>query len=319
MDIITYKLIDISPKLNINFIRNFFKNFKDFMLDNLKGKSKMIIYEPNQRLKIGWVKTWVILVNNIVQSWDLIYQLFRRDFLMSYKKSFIGAGWIFISPILGIVSWVFYNSTGILNPGDVGIPYPAYVLLSTSIYGLFGGFFTSASGTLTAGAGFITQVNYPHDVLLVKQALLQLANFAIVFIINIIVLLSFGVMPSLFILLLPVLILPIFFIGSAIGLFACIIEVVASDINKIITFLIGLLLFITPVIYSAKVQNPFLQKMIKWNPLTYLIGGARDMIIYGKMDHIDRYLICTGISFLIFLFAWRIFYITEQRVIEKMI
>jgi lipopolysaccharide transport system permease protein len=278
-------------------------------MDSNSEKSHLIIYEPNQRLKIGWIRTWVILVRNIIQSWGLIYQLFRRDFLMSYKKSFIGAGWIFISPILGVVSWIFYNSTGILQPGDVGIPYPAYVLLSTSIFGLFGGFFTAASGTLTAGTGFITQVNYPHDALLIKQALLQLANFAIVFFINIIVLFSFKVVLS----------LPIFFIGSAIGLFACIVEVVASDVNKVITYSIGLLLFITPVIYSSKVQNPFLQKMIKWNPLTYLIGGARDMIIYGKMEHIYIYHICAGVSFLIFLFSWRIFYITEQRVIEKMI
>jgi lipopolysaccharide transport system permease protein len=294
-------------------------NLKIDKMSSNHQKSYTIIYEPNQRLKIGWIRTWIVLVSNIIQSWDLIYQLFRKDFLMSYKKSFIGAGWIFIAPIMGVVSWVFYNSTGILQPGDVGIPYPAYVLLSTSVYGLFGGFYTAASGTLTAGSGFITQVNYPHDVLLIKQALVQIANFAVVFLINIIVLFSFGVVPSFYIILLPVFILPIFFIGSAIGLFACIIEVVASDINKVITFLIGLLLFITPVIYSSKVQNPFLQKMIKWNPLTYLIGGTRDMVIYGKMDHLDRYLICSGVSLLLFLFSWRIFYITEQRVIEKMI
>ncbi len=282
-------------------------------------QNKITIYEPNQRLKIGWFQTWKILIVNIIQSRDLIYQLFRRDFLMGYKKSFIGMGWILIAPILGIVSWVFYNYTGILKPGDVGIPYPAYVLLSTTIYGLFGGFFSSAVGTLNAGAGFITQVNYPHDTLLIKQAMLQLANFSITFLINIIVLFSFGVVPSIYIFIFPILILPIFFIGSAIGLFACILEVVASDINKGITFLIGLLMYITPVIYSSKVENPFLQQMIKWNPLTYLIGGARDVIIYGRMDHIGTYLICSGAAFLLFLFSWRIFYITEQRVIEKMI
>lgn len=281
--------------------------------------SKITIYEPNQRLKIGWIRTWIILFRNIINSRGLIIQLFRRDFLMSYKKSFIGLGWIFISPILGIVSWVFYNSTGILQPGDVGIPYPAYVLLSTSIFGLFGSFYSAASGTLSAGAGFITQVNYPHDVLLVKQALVQLANFAITFFINIIVLFSFKVVPSIYILLFPLLILPIFFVGTAIGLFSCIVEVVASDINKGIVFFIGLLMFITPVIYSSKVKNPFLQHMIQWNPLTYLIGGARDMVIYGRMDHLDRYFLCSGIAFLLFLVSCRIFYITEQRVIEKMI
>lgn len=288
----------------------------------MKKKSEntlVTIYEPNQRLKKGWIESYIVLINNIINSWDLIYQLFRRDFLMSYKKSFIGAGWLFISPVLGVISWVFYNSTGILQPGDVGIPYPAYVLLSTSIYGLFGGFFTAASGTLTAGTGFITQVNYPHDALLIKQALLQIANFTIVFGINIIILFCFGVVPSIFFFLLPLVILPIFFIGSAIGLTASIIEVVASDINKIITFLIGLLLFVTPVIYSSNVKNPFLQVIIKWNPLTYLIGGARDLIIYGRIDHFDIYLLCSGASFVVFLLAWRMFYVTEQRVIEKML
>jgi len=285
----------------------------------IDSSSEITVYEANQRLKIGWFKTWMILIRNIIKSWDLIYQLFRRDFLMGYKKSFIGFGWIFISPLLGIISWVFYNYTGILQPGDVGIPYPAYVLLSTTIYGLFGGFFSSAVGTLGAGAGFITQVNYPHDALLIKQALLQLANFGITFFINIVVLFAFGVVPSAYIFLFPFLILPIFFIGSAIGLFACILDVVASDINKGINFLIGLLMYITPIIYSVKVKNPFLQQMIKFNPLTYLIGGARDLVIYGRMDHIDRYLICTGVSFLLFLFSWRLFYVTEQRVIEKMI
>jgi len=282
-------------------------------------QNKITTYEPNQRLRIGLTHTWILLVRNIVQNKDLIYQLFRRDFLMGYKKSFIGMGWILIAPLLGIVSWVFYNFTGILKPGDVGIPYPAYVLLSTTVYGLFGGFYTAALGTLNAGAGFITQVNYPHDTLLIKQAMVQLANFSITFFINIIVLFSFGVVPSAYIFLFPLFILPIFFVGSAIGLFASILEVVASDINKGITFLIGLLMYVTPVIYSSKVENPFLQLIIKWNPLTYLIGGARDMVIYGEMEHFDKYLICSAISLLCFLFSWRVFYITEQRVIEKMI
>jgi lipopolysaccharide transport system permease protein len=282
-------------------------------------KATTIVYEPNQRLKIGWIRTWIILFSNIVNSWGLITQLFRRDFLMSKKKSFIGMGWIFIAPLLGIVSWVFYNSTGILNPGDVGIPYPAYVLLSTSIFGLFGGFHTAASGTLSAGSGFITQVNYPHDALLIKQAMLTLANFGITFFINVVVLFSFGVVPSGYIFLFPILILPIFFIGSAIGLFSCVIEVVATDINKGIAFLMTLLMFITPVIYSSRIKSPFLQQLIPWNPLTYLIGGPRDLIIYGHMQHIERYLICSGVAFLLFLVAWRVFYVTEQRVIEKMI
>ncbi len=280
---------------------------------------RTIIYQPNQRLRQGWIATWRQLFKNITNTRELIWQLFRRDFFMSYKRSFVGIGWIFISPIIGIISWVFYNATGVLTPGDVGIPYPAYVLLSSTIFGLWGGFQGAAAGTLGAGAGFIMQVNYPHDALLVKQIMLQLANFLITFALNIAILLFFGVTPSWMIILFPLLILPMMFLGMSVGLIICIVSIVAPDIQRVINFILGLLMYVTPVIYSPNVDNDFLRKIIKYNPLTYLIGAPRDALIYGKIDNIELFLIFSLISFLLFLFSWRIFYVTEQKVIEKMI
>lgn len=282
-------------------------------------KTKLTIYEPNQRAKLGWFKTWKILIQNIIDSRELIWQLFRRDFLMAYKKSFLGMAWIFITPIMGIISWVFYNATGILQPGDVGIPYPAYVLMSSTIYGLWGSFQNAAAGTLGAGAGFINQVNYPHDALLAKQALLQFVNFLISFLLIIIALFAFGVTPSWMVILLPILILPLFFLGSSIGLMISLISVVAPDIQRGINFVIGLILYVTPVIYSPNVEEPLLRTIIKYNPLTYLIGGCRDAIIFGRIDHLGYFLIFSLITLLMFLVGWRIFYVTELKIIEKMI
>ncbi|NTW34071.1 MAG: ABC transporter permease [Bacteroidetes bacterium] len=278
-----------------------------------------IIIEPNQRGKQNWIRTWIVLIKNVIDSKDLIFQLFKRDFLMANKRSFLGMSWLILTPIMGIISWVLMNSTGVLKPGNVGIPYPAYVLLSTSIYGLFLSFFTGASLTLSAGTGFILQVSFAHDVLLVKQLLHQMANFMITFVLTIIVLLFFGVVPSWQIILFPILIIPLMLLGSAIGLFTTIISVVATDIQKAITFFIGLLMYVTPVIYSSKVENVLLQKIIKWNPLTYLIGAVRDSMIYGKIEHLDRFFIASALSLVIFLIAWRFFYVSEQKVIEKMI
>jgi lipopolysaccharide transport system permease protein len=283
----------------------------------MRDNEMTIVYEPNSRSKKGLISTWIILINNIVKNRELIIQLFKRDFLMSYKKSFLGLSWLLITPVMGIISWVFMNVTGVLSPGNVGIPYPAYVLISTSIYGLFMGFFEGASGTLNAGKGFITQVNFPHDTLLIKQTLQQLANFIITFTITILVLLLFGVYPSWKIILLPLLILPMFFLGSAIGLITAVVSVVAIDIHKAIGYAIGLIMYITPVIYSPTKEGTILQSIIKWNPLTYLVCGVRDEIIYGKIYHLDRFIYCSASSLILFLIAWRIFYISEEKVIEK--
>ena len=172
---------------------------------------QITIYEPNQRQKIGFFRSWVVMIKNIIASRELIAQLFKRDFIAVYKKSFLGVTWIFVAPVIGIVSWVFMNMTGILKPGDVGIPYPAYVLLSSSIWGLFMGFYGAATGTLGAGAGFIMQVKFPHEALLIKQTAQHLANYLLGFVMNIIVLLAFGVIPSWKIIFFPIMIIPLFF------------------------------------------------------------------------------------------------------------
>lgn len=281
--------------------------------------NQITIYEPNQRSQTGIIKSWIIMSKNIISSWDLIYQLFRRDFLMAYKKSFIGMGWLVLAPIMGILSWVFMNATGVLTPGDTGIPYPAYVLISTTIWGLFMSFYTGATQTLTSGTGFIMQVKFNHDVLLIKQGLQQLASFLINFVITMVVLAFFGVYPHWLIITFPLLMLPLFMLGSAIGLVASVISVVAVDIQKAFGFVMGLLMFVTPVIYSSKVDNAILQQVIKYNPLTYLVGGMRDAILFGYIENFDRYIYSAVGSLIVFLFAWRLFYVSEEKVIEKMI
>jgi lipopolysaccharide transport system permease protein len=277
------------------------------------------VYEPDSRRNIGFLKIWMIMLTNMMRSRELVFVLFKRDFFAGYRKSFLGITWIFISPVLGIVSWVFMNATGILNPGDVGIPYPAYILIGSSVWGLFMGFYGAAEGTLGAGGGFIMQIKYPHEALLIKQIGLHLANFSIGFILNIAILLVFGVVPSWKIIFFPVLILPLLFLGTGLGLVISVISVVAGEIRTVIGMGLGFLIYITPVIYSSNFDNPLLQSLIKWNPLTYLITAVRDSIIYGRIDHFDRFILSSALAFAIFLFSWKLFYVSEEKVIEKMI
>ncbi len=200
-------------------------------------KDRVTIYEPGYKQKIGFFRVWATMLGNITRSRELILQLFRRDFVMAYRKSFIGIGWIFLQPVFGIISWVIMNAAGVLNPGDVGIPYPAYVLLSTTIWSLFVGFYNAASETLGAGLGIILQVKYPHEVLLIKQTAQHLANFILGFSLTIVVLLAFGVVPSWKIIFFPVVMLPLFFLGAGIGLVVSVFKVVIVDLQSGFNFI----------------------------------------------------------------------------------
>lgn len=278
-----------------------------------------VVYEPNQYAKIGFFKTMLVVIKNTIASKELIFQLYKRDFLMQYKKSFLGLGWMIFGPIMGVVSWVLMDSAGVLSPGDVGVPYPVYVLFGTSIWGLFMSFFTSTSQTLQIAAGFIQQVNFHHEALVFKQGLQNLTNFGISLIINIVVMLSFGVMPTGFILLVPLFIIPIFFLAASLGLMVSILSTLTSDVSRIASFFLSLLMFITPVIYDSSEKVVWLQQCNLYNPLTYLITAPRDLILTGTMSNPLYYLVSIVMAILLFMVALRFFYISEKKVIEKMI
>jgi lipopolysaccharide transport system permease protein len=281
--------------------------------------SPITIYRPNMRHELGLFRTWVVMARNIYGVRELIWQLFKRDLLAGYKKSFIGFAWMFLAPLTGIVSWVFLQHTGLLQPGDVGIPYPAYVLIGTSVWGLFMGFYGSAESTLSAGSGLLMQVNYPHEALLFKQVANQLANYTVGFAMNIVVLLAFKVVPSWGILLFPFVALPLFFLGAAFGLIIAMVSVVAYDVTRFVQIGMSLLMYSTPIIYSSDINSGLIKAMNHWNPLTYLVCSCRDMIIYGRLYHPTGYWIAAVLSFLAFLISWRLFYVSEDKIIERMV
>jgi len=98
------------------------------------------------------------------------------------------------------------------------------------------------------------------------------------------------------------------------------IGVVAMDLSRGIGIVMGLLMYATPVMYAGNVNSDFVRIVAKWNPLTYLVCSCRDIVVYGRLYGPPAgYFICAGISFLLFLIAWRLFYVSEHRIIERMV
>ena len=280
-------------------------------------RDEVTIYEPEQRLKMGMFRIWLVMFRNIAGSRELICQLFKRDFLAQYKKSFLGVTWLLIAPVVTIIQWVFLNKAGILNMGDIAISKPVYLLVGNIMWMLFIGFYGHAAGTLKAGQSFILQVKFPHEVLLIKQTAQQLANSLLGIALVLAVMPLFNVNPSWMTLTLPLVIIPLFFLGAGIGLVVSLISVVALDISKVMGTFLGLAMFVTPILYSNRFDNPVLQSVIRWNPLTYLVCGARDIVLYGRIDNMPAFLVASGLAMVVFMISWRFFFIAEHKVVEK--
>jgi len=281
--------------------------------------SKTTIYEAHQRRKTGLFAAVCIMTVDVVRCRELVWQLFKRDFLMQYKKSFLGVGWILLAPLVGFASWVFINVAGVLKPGDMDFPYPAFVLISTTLWGFFTNSVIAASRTLKAGHGFIDQVHYPHHTMLAKELLQAYANFLISFVFVTVLLMCFNVTLSGFYYATPLLVLPMMVLAAALGLSLSIVNVVSMDIDKMIGYLLNFFMFLTPVVYTADNKTGIVKLILTWNPMTYLHGCARDLIVFGHSDNSDVFMYLTMAVLLFLLLSMKWFYVAEEKVIEKMI
>jgi lipopolysaccharide transport system permease protein len=279
---------------------------------------EVVVYAPDSRRRMGFWRSLAVMTANIIRSRELIRQLFIRDYLAVHKKSFLGFTWIVLAPVVATLSWLFMNAAGVLRPGTTDVPYPVYVLLGTTLWGLFTGFYQSATQTLTTAQTYILQVRYPHEALLVKQALEQVVNFGVALVVNLLAFLWFGVRPSWMIVLLPLTTLPLFFLGAGLGLIIAVLGVVATEFRRLCEVGLGLVLFITPVLYNPAALGPRFQAVLRWNPLTHLIDTARSTMLSGTVPDPAAFTLSALFALGVFLVAWRLFYVSEHRVIEKL-
>lgn len=274
-------------------------------------------YTPQSSSEGNFFTVWFGVIRNLLDYRDLIWQLVRVDLLGQLKRSLVGIAWMIINPLIVVVVWFSFKEFGVFNPGKIDIPFPAYVLLGTSLWQFFEGTFETVSKSLTASGPMFIQAKFPHEIVIVQKLVVQLINFSIPFVLNLIVLLVVGVQFSWASLLFPIVLLPFFLLGASLGMIFSVIEVVAVDIYNGFQKLLHYLMYATPVLFSTKSQNKYLQLIIDYNPLTYLLASARDILVKGSLYEPEKYFICAGVSVIFFVVVVRVFISAEQKVVER--
>jgi lipopolysaccharide transport system permease protein len=283
------------------------------------SKKETRVYRPNQRLEMGCLETLAVMFRSVIRSRELVGQLFKRDFFAKHNKSFLGVTWIFLTPILGVITWIFFKKAGVLSPGDVGVPYIVFIVVGISMWALFLGAFNSTSRIFFSASKLITQVNLPREAIIVKQLLLHLATFSVLLLLNVLILLFYGVTISWTIIFFPLVIIPMLLLGTAMGMLVSLASVVARDIENGVKMVMKLMLFSIPIIYSSNVKVAWLKPILKYNPLTHLVCSARDILIHGTLYDTGGYIVCSFGALLFFIIVCRFFYIAENKIIEKVL
>ncbi len=275
------------------------------------------VYEAAARSP-GPIGVLALAARELHGSRHVLWHLFVRDFVAGFRQKLLGYLWIVLVPLLGIASFVFMQWTGILNPGTMDIPYPVYVYVGTTIWGLLVSAVTTVAGGLIGNADLVMRTNIPKIGLAVTGLATLFYNLVVNLAVLLALLLVFRVAPSPWILAYPLLVLPIVLLGVGAGLILAVVGAVARDVTAMFVTLLGLAMYVTPVVYTARFANPVLAQVVAWNPLTYLVDAPRSLCLTGTIASPAGFAASIAFSLAVLWLGTHAFYLVKDKVAERL-
>ncbi len=257
------------------------------------------------------------MFSEIVESRELIWQLFLRDFKGKYKQSLLGWLWVILSPLLAVGTFFVLNKSGVVRVGSIEAPYVLYGLIGITFWQVFSGGLTSVTASITSAGSLVQKIRFPNEVLVIASLGQTLPSFMIRTLMVLLLFLFFGRLPSVLFLLSPLFLVPILLLTLGIGFITSLFNVVVRDVASLVGSAMGLILFLTPIMYALP-KSGLLGKVNTYNPLFFLVAVPRDLIIYGKTEFLTQFLWSSAVSLAVFILGWFIFHISQPKLVERL-
>ena len=249
-------------------------------------------------------------LSQLIRYRGLVQSLVARELKARYRGSVLGFVWSFINPLLLLMIYSFVFS--VVLPGlhsKETEPYALFMFCGILPWTWFSASLTEAAGSLISGGNLIKKVLFPAEVLPLVSVLANMVHFFLGLPILAVFLLYYQRPPdALGLLWFPVAILVQLIFTSALALIVSALAVHFRDIRDILSNLLTLWFFSTPIIYWIKEAPGLGKRVLDFNPMTHLIVSYQEILFFdGPVGHWKWLLLVGGLSMLLFLAGYWLF------------
>ena len=221
--------------------------------------------------------------NELKRYRDLFYFLVWRDIKVLYAQTVLGFAWAILNPAIQIV--VFSVIFGrVAKVGTDGLPYILFSTVAIIPWTYMSDAMTAASQSLVSGKQLLGKIYFPRVLFPVTPILAKLVDFGISLIILISVMLYYQVTPTWNLLLLPILILAMMLVPTGIGMWLSALAIRYRDVKFAMNFVIKLLIYSAPILYSASLIPTEMRFWYSLNPIVAVIEGFRVCLLGGTIE-----------------------------------
>ena len=256
---------------------------------------------------------------------ELLYLLAVTDFKLTYFGTVFGYAWSLARPLMlfGVLYAVF---TQVFRIGSDVPHYAVLLLFNIVLFGFFQESTTSAVTSVVAQEGIVRKTQFPRLVIPLSIVLTGLMNLGLNLIVVSVFIVAGGVEPTWTWLLLPVVVLALAVLTTAVSMLLSAVYVRFRDLLLIWTVFATMLFYGTPILYPINIPTTEgFRALLMTNPIAVILEQARVWIIDptaptaaesagGVVRLIPATLIFIGVCVL----AWRVYNREAPRIAEAL-
>ena len=234
----------------------------------------------------------------------------QREFQSRYRDSLLGAAWTVIQPLsmVAVYTLIFSQVMRAKLPGvDNSFAFSIYLCAGILTWGLFQEIISRAQTIFVDNANLIKKVSFPRICLPIIAVLNAGLNFAIIFGLFTLFLVATGNFPGIaYVALLPVLAVHVA-LAIGLGVVFGVLHVFFRDVGQFVTILMQFWFWFTPIVYPLSALPEWAQRIMRWNPLTWLAESYQRILVHGQWPEWPQVLAVALLASLVCAFGVRLF------------
>jgi lipopolysaccharide transport system permease protein len=205
---------------------------------------------------------------------ELLYFLTWRDVRVRYKQTALGVAWAVIQPISTMVVFSLFFGRLAKVPSE-GVPYPLFAFTALVPWTFFANGLTQAANSVVLNQNLVTKIYFPRLAIPIATVLAGAIDFALAFALLAVLMLYYGVVPSLHALWFVPFSLLAFVTALGVGLWLAALNVQYRDVRYTVPFLVQIWLFATPIAYPSTLLSAPWRTVYALNPMVGVVDGSR--------------------------------------------
>ena len=247
---------------------------------------------------------------------DLFYFLVLRDVKVLYAQTILGFSWAILNPAIQIILFTVIFGK-IANVPTDGIPYFLFSTVAIIPWTYMSDAMVQSSQSLVSEQGMLGKVYFPRMIYPLTPLFSKLVDFSISLLLLIGVLTYYKVMPTWNLLLLPIFVGYMVLIPAGIGLWLSSLAVRFRDIKFAMSFIIRLLIYTAPVLYSASLIPSEYRLLYSFNPIVGVMEGFRACLLGGPVPW--EFIVPGMVTGVLMVLSGAIYFRRMERVIVDVI